>query len=342
MGTALRSSGPVTGDTLQQFMERRRERFVTSFPSQCDDILTLIEQIVERGPRGPVKKLRQLTRRMSTLARIVGLTRVSDRAIELERCFSGVPDTARAVDVVQALPHALATDLQAVSAEPSQAAAGVEDNGYALSRRMLIVDDHVVVRAGVRALLTEGFAGATFGEAHDAAGALEQLHAHHWDIALLDISMPGRNGVDLLKELKARWPRVPVLVLSAHAEYEMALRVFRAGAQGYLTKSRAPDELVRAVRKILGGGRYVTDTLAEQLAFEVGNADDRLPHHTLSDREYDVACRIAIGKTVSEIADEMSLSVKTISTYRTRILQKLGLRNNAEIVQYAMKHRLGS
>lgn len=345
MGAPLPSSAMATVDALQQFTERRRERFVTSFPSQCSDIVTLIEEIIERGPRGPVKKLRQLARRMSTLARIVGLTTVSDRAIELERCFSGGPDTARALDVVQTLPQALAADLKTVSSERLHAVAGVEAAVPAPavstpSRRMLIVDDHAMVRSGIRALLSGGFAGATFGEAQNAAGALDQLHAHRWDIAVLDVSMPGRNGVDLIKEVKTRWPRLPVLVVSAHAEHDMAVRALRAGAAGYLTKASAPDELVRAVRKILDGGRYVTEQLAEQLAFEVGHATDREPHATLSDREYDVACRIASGKTVSEIADEMSLSVKTISTYRTRVLEKLGLRNNAEIVQYAIRNGL--
>jgi DNA-binding NarL/FixJ family response regulator len=169
---------------------------------------------------------------------------------------------------------------------------------------------------------------------------MKELRREKWDVALLDITLPGKSGLDLLKELKAARPRLPVLVLSAHPEDQFALRALKAGAGGYLTKDSAPEELVKAIRKILAGGRYVSPTLAEKLASNVRKDFTRLPHETLSDREYEVMCLIASGKTVTEIAGELSLSVKTISTYRTRILEKLGVKNSAAIVQYAIRSGL--
>ncbi len=161
-----------------------------------------------------------------------------------------------------------------------------------------------------------------------------------WDVALLDITLPGKSGLDLLKELKAARPRLPVLVLSAHPEDQFALRALKAGAEGYLTKDSAPEELVKAIRKILAGGKYVSPTLGEKLASNVRKDFTRLPHETLSDREYEIMCLIASGKTVTEIAGDLSLSVKTISTYRTRVLEKLGVKNSAAIVQYAVRNGL--
>jgi len=206
--------------------------------------------------------------------------------------------------------------------------------------RVLIVDDHAIVRRGLRELLSDEFHGATFGEASDARQALEGLGKQKWDIVLLDISLPGKSGLDLLKELRAKWPRLPVLVLSIHPEDQFAVRVLKAGAGGYMTKESAPEELVRAVRKILAGGRYVSSTLAEKLALNIRKDFTRTPHETLSDREYEIMCAIGSGKTVTEIAGELSLSVKTISTYRTRILEKLGLKNSAEITRYAIRNGL--
>jgi two-component system invasion response regulator UvrY len=206
--------------------------------------------------------------------------------------------------------------------------------------RVLIVDDHAVVRRGLRALLSDEFPGAVFGEAADARQALEHLRKKEWDVALLDIALPGKSGLDLLKELKAEWPRLPVLVLSGHPEDQFAVRVLKAGAGGYVTKESAPEELAKAIRKILAGGRYVSSELAEQLALRVTKDLTRAPHETLSDREYEVMLRIASGTTVTEIAEELSLSAKTISTYRTRVLEKLGLKNSAEIVQYAIRNGL--
>jgi DNA-binding NarL/FixJ family response regulator len=157
---------------------------------------------------------------------------------------------------------------------------------------------------------------------------------------LLDIALPGKSGLDLLKELKADWPRLPVLVLSAHPEDQFAVRALKAGAGGYMTKECAPEELANAIRKILAGGRYVSPALAEKLALGVTKDLTRMAHETLSDREYEVMSRIAWGKTVTEIAEELSLSAKTISTYRARVLVKLGVKNSAEIVQYAIRNGL--
>jgi DNA-binding NarL/FixJ family response regulator len=206
--------------------------------------------------------------------------------------------------------------------------------------RVLIVDDHAVVRRGLRGLLSDEFRGATFGEASDSKEALDQLRKKEWDVALLDITLPGKSGLDLLKELKIEWPKLPVLVLSGHPEDQFAVRVLKAGAGGYLTKESAPEELPKAIRKILSGGRYVSPALAENLAMGVKKDLTRLPHETLSDREYEVMSYIASGKTVTEISEELSLSVKTISTYRTRILEKLGVKNSAKIVQYAIRNGL--
>ena len=208
--------------------------------------------------------------------------------------------------------------------------------------RILIVDDHAILRRGLRALLSDAFATAEFGEASNAEQALEQLGEKVWDVALLDISLPGKSGLDLLKEFKAALPRLPVLVLSVHPEDQFAVRALKAGAEGYMTKASAPEELVQAIRKILAGGRYVSPTLAEKLALNVGKDFTRAPHETLSDREHEIMCRIASGKTVTEIAGELSLSVKTISTYRARILEKLDVRNSAEITQYAIRNGLMS
>ena len=206
--------------------------------------------------------------------------------------------------------------------------------------RILIVDDHAILRRGLMELLSDEFRGAEFGEASDAQQALEQLRKQEWDVALLDIALPGKSGLDLLKELKVEWPSLPVLVLSAHPEDQFAVRVLKAGAGGYMTKESAPEELAKAIRKILAGGRYVSPALAEKLALGVTKDLTRTPHETLSDREYEVMSRIASGKTVTEIAEELILSAKTISTYRVRVLEKLGVKNSAEIVQYAIRNGL--
>jgi DNA-binding NarL/FixJ family response regulator len=161
-------------------------------------------------------------------------------------------------------------------------------------------------------------------------------------LILLDISLPGRSGIDLLKELRGRWPRVPVLVFSSHPEEEFAIRVLRAGAAGYLHKGTSPHTVLAAIRTVLDGGKYISPTLAAQLAANVSRDPTRAPHELLSDRELDVMLRIAAGRAVGEIAEELDLSVKTVSTYRTRILQKTGMKSNAELVQYAVRNKLVS
>jgi len=206
--------------------------------------------------------------------------------------------------------------------------------------RVLIVDDHAILRRGLKDLLADEFHGAAFGEAADAQEAITQLREKKWDVALFDITLPGKNGLDLLKEVKTSWPKLPVLVLSVYSEDQFAVRVLKAGAQGYMTKESAPEELVKAVRKILAGGRYVSSDLAEKLAQTVGDDFTRTPHEKLSDREYEVMSRIASGKTVTEISEELSLSAKTVSTYRARTLEKLHLKNNAEIARYAIQNKL--
>src|SRR5688572_3273458 len=163
--------------------------------------------------------------------------------------------------------------------------------------RVLIVDDHAILRRGLRALLSDTFHEAVFGEASNAEQALEQLGKTRWDVVLLDITLPGKSGLDLLKELKAARPRLAVLVLSVHPEDQFAFRALKAGAEGYMTKESAPEELVQAIRKILAGGRYVSPTLAEKLALGVRKDFTRAPHETLSDREYEIMCRIASGRT---------------------------------------------
>ena len=206
--------------------------------------------------------------------------------------------------------------------------------------RVLIVDDHAILRRGLRELLSDEFHGAAFGEASNAQQALEQLLKEKWDVALLDITLPGKSGLDLLKEFKAARPKLPVLILSAHSEDQFAVRVLKAGAGGYMTKESAPEELAKAVRKILAGEQYVSPALAEKLALRVRKDITLTPHETLSDREYEIMCLIASGKTVTEIAGELSLSPKTISTYRARVLEKLGVKNSAAIVQYAIRNGL--
>ena len=207
--------------------------------------------------------------------------------------------------------------------------------------QFLIADDHAVVRRGVRELLKEAYPAAEFGEAVTAQQALESAWGKAWDLIILDISMPGRSGLDVLRDLVQARPGTPVLVQSMHAEDHFAMRVLRGGALGYITKDSMPDELLRAVDKVLGGGRYVSLSLAEKLAgFLSGGASTRPPHEALSDREFQVLRMLSSGRAVKEIGAELNLSIKTISTYRARILEKLQLRTNAELAQYAVREGL--
>ena len=205
---------------------------------------------------------------------------------------------------------------------------------------ILIVDDHEVVRRGLEQVLAEGFVGARFGHAATSAAALARLSEEPWDLALVDVNLPGRNGLDLLEEVRQRWPRLRVLVLSAYPEEEFAIRSIRLGAAGYVTKDSASDELVTAARKVLEGGRYVTGTLAERLAAVLGGSAAPERHEALSTRELQVLRLVASARTLKEIAGELHLSEKTIATYRARISQKLGLGSNVELTRYALQHGL--
>ena len=192
----------------------------------------------------------------------------------------------------------------------------------------------------MKQILADQFRNAIFGEARNAPEALNLAWKEKWDIVVLDITMPGRSGLEVLRELKKTRPKLPVLVLSMHPESQFAVRVLKRGASGYMTKESAPEELVGAIKKVLAGGRYVSSSLAEKLATYLAGDDQKAPHELLSDREFQVLRLIASGKMVGEIARELALSVKTISTYRTRILEKMGMKNNAELMHYAMQHQL--
>jgi DNA-binding NarL/FixJ family response regulator len=205
---------------------------------------------------------------------------------------------------------------------------------------ILIADDHAIVRKGLVQLLREEFHFASITEAANSAEVAEKAKGVIWDVILLDISMPGRNGLDVLKQLRADGVKAPVLMLSMHPEDQYALRVLKAGASGFLNKDSATEELIAAVHRVLSGKKYISASLAEKLADSMGDSSGRPAHELLSDRELQVLQLIAAGKQVSEIADTISLSVNTISTYRTRILEKLSLANNAEITRYAIDNKL--
>jgi len=206
--------------------------------------------------------------------------------------------------------------------------------------RILIADDHAVVRQGLKQILATAFKRASFGEAANAQQALDHVQKQYWDVVILDLTMPGRSGLEVLKEIKQARPTLPVLILSMHPEDQFAVRLLKAGAAGYMTKESAPEELVGAVRKAVAGGRYVSPALAEKMASLLANDVQVAPHERLSDREFLILRQIASGKAVSVIARELSLSVKTVSTYRARLLEKMGLLNNAQLVHYAFHNNL--
>jgi DNA-binding NarL/FixJ family response regulator len=206
--------------------------------------------------------------------------------------------------------------------------------------RILIADDHAVVRQGLKQILAAEFRNAAFGEANNGQQAMELTWREPWDVVVLDITMPGQSGLDVLKAIKKARPKLPVLMLSMHPEDQFAVRMLKIGAAGYMTKESAPSELVGAVRKVVSGGRYVSPALAEKMASFLAVDVQAMPHERLSDREFLVLRMIASGKAVSVIARELSLSVKTISTYRTRILEKTGMLNSAELTHYAIQNRL--
>ncbi len=206
--------------------------------------------------------------------------------------------------------------------------------------RLLIADDHAIVRRGLRQIVADTQDLTLAGEAATAPEVLSLVGERKWDCLVLDLSLPGGHGLDLLTEVKRRRPDLPVLILTVHSEDQYAVRALRAGAAGYLTKESAPELLVEAVRKVVHGGRYLTPAVAERLAFTLGPGDQRPPHELLSDREYQVLCMLASGKTVSQVAAALGLSVKTVSTYRARILEKMGMKTNAELTRYAIRNHL--
>jgi DNA-binding NarL/FixJ family response regulator len=202
---------------------------------------------------------------------------------------------------------------------------------------ILIAEDFPLFRLGVKELLTDGLEAVTFGECDNAHDLFELVQRKKWDAVILDITIPGTTGTEALKHVKKACPTLPVIVLTMHPEDQYAVRMFKAGADAYLTKVSAPEELVKAVKKVLAGGQYVSPSFSEKLVRLVFQPTDRLPHEILSDREYEVMRLLASGKTVSEIADSLHLGTTTISTYRARILEKLNLKNNAEVMRYAVQ-----
>ena len=206
--------------------------------------------------------------------------------------------------------------------------------------RIIVADDHLVVRKGITQIISETADMQVVGEAENGPQLLNMASPETCDVVLLDISMPGRSGLEVLKDLKAEHPSLPILILSIHPEEQYAIRALRAGASGYLTKRSAADELISALRMVARNEKYITKSLAEALADYVSSGDDKPRHEILSDREFQVLRLIASGKTISEVGVELNLSVKTISTYRSRILEKMDMQNNAEITHYAIKNNL--
>jgi DNA-binding NarL/FixJ family response regulator len=206
--------------------------------------------------------------------------------------------------------------------------------------RILVADDHQIVRAGLKNLLSEYKEFQVAGEAGSGTDALKMVRESDWDVVLLDISMPDMNGIDTLKQIKRSKPDLPVLILTMHPEDHYAINLLRAGANGYVCKECAPEQLVGAIRTVASGRRYVSPALGDQLAGDLSGEGQNALHTELSEREFQVFCKLAAGQAVSEIADELFLSVKTVSTYRSRILEKMGMKTNANITYYAIKHGL--
>jgi len=221
-------------------------------------------------------------------------------------------------------------------AEPSSAPAATPEGPL----KVLIIDDHPLVRRGLRETIQEEFSTAEVGQASDSQSGIESVWRENWDVILLDIAMPGRSGLDILKEIKQERPKTPVLILSTYSEDQFAIRALKSGADGYLTKDVLGQELVAAIKRVLAGGKYIRASLAEKLASYLDVDASKPLHHTLSDREYQVMRMIACGQTPKEIASELSLSIKTVSTFRSRVLKKMMMKNNAELMRYAMENGL--
>jgi DNA-binding NarL/FixJ family response regulator len=206
--------------------------------------------------------------------------------------------------------------------------------------KIIIADDHAIVREGLKQIVTEEKDMLVRGEAEDAASLMELLRKETWSLVILDINMPGKSGLEALKEIKQFYPELPVLILSMFSEDQYGLRAIKAGASGYLKKVSAPTELVVAIRKIVSGRKYINNSLAEKLAENLGNEKNNFLHNKLSDREYQIMCNIALGKSADEIAEELSLSINTIYTYRNRIFEKMSMKSNVELTQYAIQNKL--
>lgn len=205
---------------------------------------------------------------------------------------------------------------------------------------VLIADDHAIIRQGLKQILSDTDDLEVTGEADGGIKALQLIRENNYDVVLMDVSMPDRNGIDSLKLIKKEFPKLPVLMLSMHPEEQYAIRALRAGAAGYLSKQGAPEQLVTAIRQVASGKKFVSAAVAEELANAIGEDLDKPPHEKLSDREYQTLCMIASGKTLTQIAEQLNLSVKTVSVYRARLLEKMKLRNNAELTHYGLKHGL--
>lgn len=206
--------------------------------------------------------------------------------------------------------------------------------------KVLIADDHAVVRMGLRQIFEESKDITVVEEAGNGREVIDKVSKNKVDLVILDIKLPDKNGLEVLKELKHGYPRIPVIILSIYSEELFARRAFRTGASAYLTKESAPDELMKAIRKVVGGGKYVSSKFAESLVIDLTDDSKKLPHEKLSDREFQVLCHISSGKKINEIAKMLFLSPKTISTVRTRILNKMKMKSNAELIRYSIKNSL--
>lgn len=206
--------------------------------------------------------------------------------------------------------------------------------------RILIVDDHAIIRKGLRQILSEEYISATIDEAKNAEEVTKMVIAHQYDIILCDLSMPGRSGLDVVEYIKQTFPKLPVLILSIHPEEQYAMRALKAGAAGYLSKDAAPDELIKAVQRVLQGRKYISSYLAEKMISEIDTDSSKPPHELLSNRELHVFKLIAEGRALSDIAEQLSLSTTTVSTYRSRILLKMNMKTNAELTKYALESKL--
>ena len=206
--------------------------------------------------------------------------------------------------------------------------------------KILIADDHAIVREGLKQIVAEESDMQVTGEASNSDEVFEVITRQTFDIAILDINMPGKSGLDLLKDIKIQFPSLPVLILSMYAEEQYGIRALKSGASGYLKKASAPNELVKAIRKIDSGGKYISTSLAEKLADTVNASYDKLPHENLSDREYEVMCKIALGESAEKISEDLSISIHTFYTYRNRIFEKMNLKSNVELTQYVINNKL--